>query len=163
MFILDIIVAAASAAAIILGFIRGIIKQIGYLGAIVLSFYIAIKVYPQGAQFLMNHITVNAKLAGMLSFVIIYFALLIVFLLITLIISKITEKTPLIVLDRILGMLFSFSATFLILATLIYSITLLPLSESVKKNIKSTFTYKSAEYIMNLRRGEIIEDKSQRH
>lgn len=163
MFILDIIVAAASAAAIIFGFIKGIIKQIGYLGAIVIAFYLSLKLFPKGAEFIVAHTSITGKLAAMASFIVIYFILLIFFLLFTFIVSKTAQNTPLAVIDRILGMLFSFAATFLILATLVYSFAMLPLGETVKKNVKSTFTYKSAEYIMNLRKGAVNESRPSAH
>lgn len=163
MFILDIVVAAASAAAIIFGFIKGIIKQIGYLGAIVLAFYLSLKFFPRGAEFIAAHTSITGRPASMAAFVLIYFILLVIFLLLTLILSKTAQNTPLAVLDRVLGMLFSFAATFLILATIVYSFAMLPLGDAMKKNIKSTFTYKSAEYIMNLRKGAANESRPAAH
>jgi membrane protein required for colicin V production len=143
MIIIDLIAAAIGLISIILGLVKGLIKQVGAISSLVIAFVLANRFYLKLTLFLAKYIQTDDSLLRVISFIILFAALFFLLLLIVIIIVKVSENTPIVILDKILGVLFSTALSFLIFGGALYLIAKLPLNDNFIAGLKSTYTYKT--------------------
>ncbi|MDD3803894.1 MAG: CvpA family protein [bacterium] len=147
MIIIDLIASAIGLISVILGLVKGLIKQVGALSSLVVAFILANRFYLNLSLFLAKHIQMGDPLLRVISFIILFAILFLLLWLVVILIGKATENTPIVIIDKLLGVLFSIGLALLIYGGLIYLSTKLPFKEDVLKNIKSTYTYRVFNFV----------------
>ena len=147
MIIIDLIAGAIGLISIILGLVKGLIKQVGAISSLIVAFILANRFYLNLTLFLAKYIQIDDSLLRVISFIILFAILFLLMFLIVIIISKVAENTPIVIIDTILGMLFSFGLVLLVYGGLVYLVTNLPFKEDFIANVKLTYTYKTFNFI----------------
>jgi len=142
MIIIDLIAAAIGLISIVLGLVKGLIKQVGAISAIVIAFILANRFYLNLTLFLARHIQMGDPLLRVISFIILFAATFLLLWLVVIIIGKVTENTPMVIIDRMLGVIFSLGLVLIVYGGLVFLSAKLPFRDDVVKSIKSTYTYR---------------------
>jgi len=142
MIIIDLIAAAIGLISIIVGLVKGLIKQVGAISSVVIAFILANRFYLNLTLFLAKHIQMDDSLLRVISFIGLFAVLFLLMFLLVLIISKVAENTPIVILDKILGVLFSLGLVLIVYGGIIYYMTKLPFKEDFLLKLKSTYTYR---------------------
>lgn len=147
MFIVDIIFFVLVAIGIAIGLKKGLIKQVGNIAAVVLGFVFSMKLYVPLANILLKWFTVETRVLLIISFVISFIVLTLLFLLAVLIVNRTVKNTPLVIIDKIGGALFALVIVLLICGVIIFSLSLVPF-EDFADGIKNTISYKIVDFIL---------------
>lgn len=147
MFIVDIIFFVLITVGIAIGLKKGLIKQVGNIAAVVLGFVFSMKLYVPLANILLKWFTVETRVLLIISFVISFIVLTLLFLLAVLIVNRTVKNTPLVIIDKIGGALFALVIVLLICGVIIFSLSLVPF-EGFADGIKNTISYKIVDFIL---------------
>ncbi|MGE3063446.1 MAG: CvpA family protein [bacterium] len=142
MIIIDLIAGAIGLISIIFGLVKGLIRQVGAISSLVIAFILANRFYLNLTLFLAKYIQMDDSLLRVISFIILFALLFLLMFLIVIIIGKVASNTPIVIIDKLLGVLFSIGLVLLIYGGIIYLSAKLPFKEDVVKKIKSTYTYR---------------------
>lgn len=159
MIIIDIIFFVFLIISILIGIRKGLIKQAGNIAAIVLAFIFSLKFYSAFSTTLTGFIALESYFLNVLSFVILFILFGALFFLVVLIVKRAVHSTPLVILDKIGGALLAFCIFFLIMTVILYGMSLLPLSESFNKSLKSTISFKTIDYVLSSPRVKNVYSK----
>ena len=100
---LDIILLSVIALGVVLGFLRGALKQLASLLGLVVGLLAARALYASVAERVFSHVTDNPSVAQLLSFVAIWLAVPLLFWLAAALLTKMMEAVSLGWLNRLLG------------------------------------------------------------
>ncbi len=120
MYILDIIIIILLASAAIFGAMKGIIRQIFGLLALLIGVYCAFKFSYWAAHYIAQWLHTGEQLTRMLAFSITFIAVMIAVILIGRLIARLASLAALGVIDKILGSVFSVFKVMCILCVLLY-------------------------------------------
>jgi len=132
---LDIVLIAILLVTVILGFAKGLIREIIGLASVILGLILASLYYPYVSSFF-EHIISHETLSHFLGFLIIFFAVLLVGGLISHLLSKLM-KGPLKFLNHLLGGAFGLLKGILICGVLVFALLVFPISKEAL--VKSYF------------------------
>ena len=128
------------------GLLKGMVKEVGGVVGLILAFIIASTQIGKGAQFLQSTLKINPGVSHILGFIAIFLAVLLVVKIVESFLLKIFKLTSTIWIDKIGGGILGFLFGFLIIAFIIVLLSIVPSSESLKKEQNDSLLYPYAEY-----------------
>lgn len=115
---LDIVILALFIPGLVRGISKGFLEQVISLGGVFLSVYLAYRFSSVLCVWLRDYISVSDTVLGVISFSLILAGALILVIMLAKLITKAVEMASLGWFNRVLGIVFSFATTALVLATL---------------------------------------------
>ncbi len=147
MIIIDIIFLVLLIISIAIGIKKGLIKQAGNISAVVLAFMFPLKFYVPFSLTLQKYITIEGYFLNILSFSILFVLFGLLFFMTVFIVKKSIHSSPLIILDKIGGVVFSLAIFLFIMIIILYGLSILPLPETFQKGLRLTVAYKIVDFV----------------
>ena len=148
MVVVDIVFAALAALSVFIGLKKGLIKQVGNIAAVVLAFVFALKFYVPFSFTIQEYFPIDGLGLNILSFLIMFILFGLFFFVGVLIMTKAVSNSPLVILDKIGGVIFALAIILFIAFVLLYGISLFPLSDGFREGLQNTISYKIIEFII---------------
>ncbi len=149
MVLVDLIFFGLVVLSIFIGYKRGLIKQAGNIAAVVLSFIFSIKLYVPFSYNLSEYITLSPQLLKLLSFIILFISFGLILILMVWILERTIKMTPLVIVDKLGGILLSVAILLIIYTIILYGLVVLPLPETFIYGLKHTIVYKIIHFILS--------------
>jgi len=128
------------------GLLKGFVKEVGGVVGLILAFTIAATQIGTGAEFLQSAFKINPGISYIFGFVAIFIIVLLAVKIVENILLKIFQITSTVWIDKIGGGVFGFLFGYLIIAVIIVLLSIVPFSETIKKEQNSSKLYPYAEY-----------------
>ncbi len=149
MIVIDIIFLVLLIISIAIGIKKGLIKQAGNISAVVLAFMFSLKFYVPFSLSIQKYITIEGYFLNILSFAVLFVLFGLLFFMIVFIIKKSIHSSPLIILDKIGGVVFSLAIFLFIMIIILYGLSILPLPDSFQKSLRITIAYKIVDFVVS--------------
>jgi len=141
---IDIVLGALLIIGAIRGFMKGFISQLFGLAALFVGIFGAIKLSGWASEKIAAVVNTNSDTLPLISFLVVFFILVIVVLLIGKVVDGMVESSKLGIPNRIIGALFSITKVALILSVVLWTFTYFDSKTGVlpKKAIEESYLYK---------------------
>lgn len=120
------------------GLMRGLLKEVFSLAGIFIGAYLAFRYHGPLADSLMENIDVPAQIAVTITFAILFLATMVFFLILGYLLSKFVKLLFLGGFNRLLGGLFGLAQGVLLLAVVLFALSLRPLPWGLDKPLKQS-------------------------
>ncbi|MEO0237171.1 MAG: CvpA family protein [candidate division WOR-3 bacterium] len=147
--IVDIISSTLILISSVLGFFKGILTPVGYIFALIVSFFFTLKNFLYFSNFLSKFIKVEGNLLKILSFIILLFIVFSLIILFVLLLVNILKKTPVIIFDKVIGIIAWGFITFLIIGGILNFLTSFALTKNLQKIFETSLTLKYYKILMD--------------
>ncbi len=148
--VVDIVLGIFIAVLAIRGLIRGLIKEVFGLAALVGGVILSDMFGKQFGNVIYHHITVSATVAYVSAFFIVFIVVYLGFLLVGYVLSSLIKAIQLGWLDRVFGLAFGALKAFLMIAILVFVVRNFPFLSYLNKDLENnSFIYSTTEKIMN--------------
>ncbi|MEO0280969.1 MAG: CvpA family protein [candidate division WOR-3 bacterium] len=147
--IVDIISSTLILISSVLGFFKGILTPVGYIFALIVSFFFTLKNFLYFSNFLAKFIKVEGNLLKILSFIILLFIVFSLIILFVLLLVNILKKTPVVIFDKVIGIIAWGFITFLIIGGILNFLTSFALTKNLQKIFETSLTLKYYKILMD--------------
>ncbi|MEJ5307475.1 MAG: CvpA family protein [candidate division WOR-3 bacterium] len=140
--IVDIVSSTLILISSVLGFFRGILTPFGYIFALILSFFLTLKNFVLFSNFLVKFIKLEGNLLKFLSFFILLLIIFSLIILFVLLLVNILKKTPVVIFDKIMGIIVWGFLTFLIVGGILNFLNSFVLTKNFRNYFEESLTLK---------------------
>ncbi|MEO0289064.1 MAG: CvpA family protein [candidate division WOR-3 bacterium] len=147
--IVDIVSSTLILISSVLGFFQGILTPFGYIFALIISFFLTLKNFVYFSNFVIKFIKIEGNLLKIVSFLILLVIIFSLIILVVLLLINILKKTPVVIFDKVMGIITWGFITFLIVGGILNFLTSFVLTKNIQKIFETSLTLKYYKILMN--------------
>ncbi len=151
---LDIILGIVLISGLIFGYVKGILTMLVNLIGFIVSIVLLVKFGPLVQIGMINKFEINSSLAAFLSYTLIFIVIMLIIKIVIVIVNKLVNILNLNVLNRLLGAIFGFANSILMLTFIYIIIGILPNTNYIMKYIHKSEIGKAIKIVA----GELSEN-----